>query len=342
MLFGGALATFLAVLPMTVRAADADLQIAFPAADAKGAPPTDFHYGETLTYTAIITNLGPGDATRVQITSIDVPAPLVLKAVSGCTPPAGATDPVPCTVGTDGTIFNQPDPAQPKLTATVTFDVELPMPEAGLPTTCPDGSGLSAVSITVGTDTASGGTTDPVPANNTVTSPVPKIGTFTDLGITMTAPATASIGDTIDVTATIVNNGPCPATEVMADDEQAVTSLLLGFVSAEGDCTEDPLNGTCEWASLVVDETKTWTIHYKVLDLPPTVMQAGYPASLTVFRNPDAADPDPIDVNPDNDVGSTQTVVKKSVGAGCNTGGMGGALGLLVLAVPFLRRRRRS
>ncbi len=329
MLLGGAVA-FLAVLPMAVRAADADLEIAFD------TPPTDFHYGETLTYTAVITNLGPSVATGVRISNITVASPLVLKAVTGCTPVTAGT-PVPCVVDPDGEIIDEPDPAHPVFQKTVTFDVELPVPEGGLPATCPDGTGLSAVSITV----EATGTTDPVAGNNTATAAAPVIGTFTDLGISMTAPASASIGDTIDVTATVVNNGPCPATEVMADDEQGITTLTLEFVSAEGDCTEDPLNGTCEWATLVPEETKTWTIHYKVLDFPASLLQSGEPVSITVFRNPDAADPDPIDVDSSNDVASTQTIVKKDQPS-CSTGGMGGALGLLLLAVPFLRRRGRK
>lgn len=65
-LFGGALAASLAVLPMAGWAANADLKIEFPPDTAKTAPPTDFHYGETLTYTAIITNLGPSVAEGVR------------------------------------------------------------------------------------------------------------------------------------------------------------------------------------------------------------------------------------------------------------------------------------
>lgn len=347
-LFGGALAASLAVLPMAGRAADADLEIALV------KPPTDFHYGETLTYEAQITNLGPSVATGVEITAFDVAAPLVLKSVGGCTPtPAAVTAGtlVPCIVD-DGQVIDEPDPAHPAFQKTVTFDVKLPVPLAGdpavptLPTVCPDGTGLAAVTVTVGLAATIGDpavpnpTVDPNPANNSVTSPVPKIGTFTDLGITMTAPASASIGDTIDVSATVINNGPCVAPNVLADDEQGLTTLTLEFVSADGDCDQDPLNGTCSWPSLAVGETKTWTIHYKVLEFPKTLMQSGEPVSITVFRDPKAA-ADPIDTDSSNDSAVTQTIVKKSVGS-CSTGGMGGALGLLVLAVPFLRRRRKS
>ncbi len=261
-------------------------------------------------------------------------APLVLKAVGGCTPITAGTL-VPCTVG-DGQVIDEPDPENPAFQKTVTFDVELPMPEGGLPTTCPTGAGLAAVSITVAADT-----TDPVAGNNTVTSPVPVIGTFMDLGITMTAPATASIGDTITVTATVTNDGPCPAPDVLADDEQFLTTLTLEFVSADGACSEDPLNGTCDLGTLAPDASVSWNVHYKVLGLPAhphAERRRRY--TLTVFRNPDAA-ADPIDTNSSNDTAVTQTIVKKDVGS-CSTGDIGGALGLLVLAVPFLRRRRKG
>ena len=331
-LIGGALVAMAAGLPMAAQAANADLQITLV------DPPSVFHYGETQTYTLDITNLGPSVAEGVEIKAIDVVAPLVLVSVSGCTPVTVGT-PVPCTVG-NGEVVDDVPPATPTHNKTVTFDVQLPMPTDGLPTTCPDGSGLAAVSATVGLASDST-TTDPSLTNNTVTSDVPTIGTFADLGIEMTAPATANIGDTITITATVTNNGPCPAPDVLADDEQFLTTLTLEFVSADGACSEDPLNGTCDLGTLAPDASVSWNVHYKVLDFPPTLMQSGEPVSLTVFRNPDAA-ADPIDTNSSNDSAVTQTIVKKSVGSGCSTGGMGGALGLLVLAVPFLRRRRKG
>ena len=244
---------------------------------------------------------------------------------------------MPCTVD-DGQIIDEPDPAHPAFQKSVTFDVELPVPDAGLPTTCPDGSGLAAVSITVG----GADTTDPVPGNDTAISPVPTIGTFADLGLEMTdMPATLSIGQNFDVTVTVTNHGPCDAPDVLADDEQALTSLNLVFLSADGACTTNPTQDTCVLGTVPATETRVWNLHYKMGDFPPTLISSDEPLSVTVFRDPDAAT-DPIDPNPDNDFAQTKSFVKKSSVGSCSTGGMGDALSLLVLAVPFALRRRRK
>jgi uncharacterized repeat protein (TIGR01451 family)/MYXO-CTERM domain-containing protein len=317
----------LIAMPLAARA-DADLQIALT------DEPSVIHYGETVTYTATITNLGPSLATGVEITAITLPAPLVLKSVSGCTAPEGQTAPVPCTVD-NGQIVDQTTPATPSFDKVVTFSVELPIPAAGLPTTCPDGSGLSAVSIKVGS-----ATTDPVPGNDTATSGVPAIGGWADLGVELSAPATSNIGDTFDVTAKVTNHGPCDATKVRADDEQGITSLGLVFLGADGDCAQDPTAAACKWDTLPAaagSNTKTWTLHYQVAPFPGGLMQASEIVSLTVYSTAATA----FDYNPDNDVARTDTIVKKDQ-ANCSTGGMGQALSLLLLAVPFLRRRRKS
>ena len=235
----------------------------------------------------------------------------------------------------DGKVVDQSVRPDPNFDKVVTFDVELPMPEAGLPTTCPDGTGLAAVSVTVVTTD-----TDPNPSNNTVTSGVPLIGGWADLGITMDAPGSSSIGDTFDVSATVTNHGPCDATSVNADDEQFLTSFGIEFLGADGDCDQDPTGGTCTWDTLPAasgSNTKSWTLHYRVLPFPSGLMQASEIVSITVFSDAD----DAFDYNADNDVARTDTIVKKDQ-ANCSTGGMGQALSLLVLAVPFLRRRRKS
>jgi MYXO-CTERM domain-containing protein len=176
-----------------------------------------------------------------------------------------------------------------------------------------------------------------VAANDTATAAAPTIGGWADLGIEMTAPAKAGVGDTIDVNLKVTNNGPCTATDVAADDEQGLTALSLEFISADGDCTVDPLADTCSWPTLAPGEFKQWTLHYKVLPLATGLMQNGEPVTVTVFSTADAA----FDYNSANDVAQTNTIVSRSV-SGCSTGDMGGALSLLALALPFLKRRRKS
>ena len=57
------LVAILAALPVAARAADADLELTLDA-------PSVFHYGETQTYTATVTNLGPSVADGVRVTDI--------------------------------------------------------------------------------------------------------------------------------------------------------------------------------------------------------------------------------------------------------------------------------
>jgi uncharacterized protein (TIGR03382 family) len=163
------------------------------------------------------------------------------------------------------------------------------------------------------------------------------IGKFADLGIEMTAPAKAGYGDTIEVNAKVTNLGPCAATKVAADDENGATAFSLKFEQATGDCDQDPLNGTCKWATLAVGESKSWTITYQVTGYPAGLMSSNNPVGITVFSTAD----DAFDPNADNDSASTTTYASRSQ-SGCNTGDMGGALSLLALALPFLRRRRKS
>jgi MYXO-CTERM domain-containing protein len=191
-------------------------------------------------------------------------------------------------------------------------------------------------------------------ADTATQSDTPVIGNWADLGVAISgAPATSNIGATFDVVVTVTNNGPCDATDVFANDSdlnfaQGSTSLGLEFLGAEGDCTvdptgysrSDPTHTSCFWPTLIgtPPESKTWTVHYRVANFPNGLMQADEDVSYTVYSKADTA----FDYKASNDVDRTKTIVKKNR-ANCSTGGgMGQALSLLALAVPFLRRRRKS
>ena len=82
------------------------------------------------------------------------------------------------------------------------------------------------------TVTAPAGTTDPQPANNTVTATV-EVTASADVQITKTGPASVVPGTTVVYTITVTNTGPSDAASVEVTD---ATPTGLTFVSNTGDC----------------------------------------------------------------------------------------------------------
>jgi len=350
-----ALAGALLALPAAAQTS-ADLRLTL-----SGTAPTGITYGQFRTINYVVTNLGPSVATGLQITSIAMDSHFAYS-ISGCTPleanAAGVL--VPCTID-DGTIYDEPDVAHPVNQKTFSVTIEMPSQDADgnwiYPATCDADTVLAPVVVTIGADNA-----DPVAANNTRTVPDPAATTpaepamtilpFWDLAISLTAPAGASVGQDIQVHAEVVNNGPCAATEVSVNDFWfGATSQTLGFVEAVGDCTSDTLMGDgCFWDQVNAHQTMSWDITYKVLALPAGLIHSGDPVYMDVVSDgaPYFGVADSRrgagtykDVNAANDAFQTQTIVSQSH-SGCSTGDFGGALGLLLVAVPFLRRRRQS
>ncbi len=316
----------------------ADVQLALD-----GDAPSDIGYGQWRTLNFTVTNVGPSVATGLKLTALTVDDELVVS-IDGCTPVVAGT-PVPCVIG-DGTIIDEPDAEAPAYQKTFSIVVELPAD--AVPETCDAGRVLDDIGVAIAADT-----TDPVPSNNVfLTEEGLEVGPAWDLSIALTAPASAGIGDTIEVGATVTNAGPCDATEVSVNDWWwGATSQTLGFIEATGDCTADTFGGDgCYWDVVEVGTPKVWTIQYEVLDLPEGLMQTGDPVYMDVVSNgapyygvAEAWAGRGIypELDFSNDSAQSNTIVSKSQ-SGCSTGGFGGALGLLLVAVPFLRRRRKS
>jgi MYXO-CTERM domain-containing protein len=322
----------------------ADVQLALT-----GTAATTITYGQFKKFSFKVTNAGPSVATGLKISSLTVPSEFTYE-IAGCTPVDADVGPVPCVID-DGTIIDEPDMVHPAYQKAFSITVTLPSKNADdewiYPATCTAGDTFDDIVVTVAADTS-----DPTPANNTVTVPGLETSPFWDLEIALTAPTSASIGDTIEVGATVTNHGPCDATEVSVNDWWfGATSQTLGFISAEGDCDADTFGGDgCFWDVVEAGTTKTWTIQYEVLDLPKGLMQTGDPVYMDVVSDgapyfgvadSRAAAGKYPELDRSNDSFQTQTLVSKSQ-SGCSTGDFGGALGLLLVAVPFLRRRRKS
>ena len=213
---------------LTVGDPMADLSIAL--ADS----PDPAVSGGALAYTATITNNGPQDATNVVMT-VTLPAGVTFVSTSGC-----AEDPngVPtCSVGSIASGAN----------VAVTIDVTV---DAGT-------TGVITAQATVTADQA-----DPDVANNSVSEDTTVNTPAADISVTLVDDVDPVVtGNPVEYTATVTNNGPQDATNVVA-----TVTLPAGvtFVSTSG-CAEDP-NGvpTCSLGTIANGGNAVFTININV------------------------------------------------------------------------------
>ncbi|MCC7201160.1 MAG: DUF11 domain-containing protein [Nitrospirae bacterium] len=189
--------------------------------------------GQDLTYTLVITNLGPNTAYNVVLSDYLPPGVTFVSAnsTSGSCTPSGST--VTCNISS---IPNG---------GTVTVTVVV-IPSEG-------GSLGSSASVTSTTH-------DPVTSNNnkSVTTGVIAVS---DLSITKTdAPDPVSISGTLAYTLSVNNNGPSTASNLIVQDTLPAT---VGYVSASGTgwtCNQSGGLVTCTRSSLAVGAAPDITI----------------------------------------------------------------------------------
>ena len=161
--------------------------------------------GSTLTYTLVVANDGPADATGVSVTD---PPPAGLTFVSASAPCAGG---FPCSVGDLA--------AGSTVSLTVTFAVP---------------SGYTAPDPIVNIASVAGDQPDPTPANNTASSSTAVGRTpSADIGVVKTGPATAAPGSTVTYSLVVTNHGPDDAANVSLADP---VPAGLAFASATAPC----------------------------------------------------------------------------------------------------------
>ena len=149
--------------------------------------------GNLLTYTMIVTNHGPSDATGV---SVSDPLPAGVTFVSATTTQGSVSVTNGTLTGTLGNLANN-------ATATITVTVRV------------NSSTTTALNNTA---TVAGNEPDPVPSNNQDSEPTQVI-TITDLMITKTVSATpVAFGQAFSYTLLVMNNGPSDATGVTVVD----------------------------------------------------------------------------------------------------------------------------
>jgi uncharacterized repeat protein (TIGR01451 family) len=149
--------------------------------------------GEQVTYTLVVTNLGPSDVTEVIVTDAAPPAlsDLTFAATTGSFDPA--------TGEWTGLALAPGDSAELEVTATV------------------DAAATGRLTNTA-TVALPAGFTDPTPANNQ-DSDTDRLVSTTDVTIDKEGPATAEQGSEITYSLTVANAGPSEATDVVIIDD---------------------------------------------------------------------------------------------------------------------------
>ena len=183
--------------PAVPVAAISDLSVVKALTSASPAPA-----GSTVTYQIVVNNAGPSDATGATITDT-VPAQLssvswtcVAAGTSSCGTPGGTGD-VNLTATVAAGAGN-----------TITINVTGTAPASGT---------IGANTVTI---TPPGGTTDPVPGDNTSTTPPIPVASVSDLSVvkTLTSASPAPAGSTVTYQIVVSNAGPSDATGATITD----------------------------------------------------------------------------------------------------------------------------
>ena len=228
---------------------------------------------DQITYTVIVHNAGPSEATNVQVTD-NLPPGTSLVSTSGCTPedPNGAPT---CSLG------SLPLNASASYTMTVNVDSD-------------------AVGSITNTATVTSDVADYDPSNNSASAQT-QVNSLADLSITKTDaadPVTAGL-DQILYTVTVHNAGPSDAPDVVVIDNLPPGVLLA---STSGCTPEDP-NGvpTCSLGTIPANGSASYTI---IVDIDPDTL-----GSIT---NAVSVSSGATDINPTNNTATESTIVEAS------------------------------
>ena len=221
--------------------------------------------GEDLTYTLVVTNDGPSDATNVVVTD-DVPAGTSFVSADG-----GGIEAAGTVTWNLGTIADG---------ASATVHVTVHVNEAR----------TADLSNTAGVASDQG---DPDPSDDEATEPT-TVDEAADLSITKDADATALVGADITYTIVVTNDGPSDATDVVVSDALPA-GVTYGLATAtQGSCAETAGTVTCDLGSIADGASATIT-------LIVNATTAGV-MDNTASVSSDVPDPDPSD---DDDSAST-------------------------------------
>ncbi|HET8540635.1 MAG TPA: hypothetical protein VFL83_12270 [Anaeromyxobacter sp.] len=255
--------------------------------------------------------------------------------------------------------------------AEVTFDVHWPgTPDdpgtedvrEDIPTACMNTETFTATVVTVTTT----GTTDPTTGNNTASN-TPLAGTqaFLKLGVTSDK-GSGGPGTQFKVTGTIENLGPCTALDVVALDFDGASDTKMEYVEGttagcagfpDDPTTPDdetilpenvnPLSDGCGVGDMAKGDVKTFSSDFRVGGMLDDELQRATIVNLNAYsfgfsyniQGPIALNGRTFDPDETDNVKAIKVVSDQDVSS-CSTGGVPGVLGLLLAAMPLLRRRR--
>jgi uncharacterized repeat protein (TIGR01451 family) len=238
--------------------------------------------GLPVTYTIVVSNLGPSAVTDAPVT--DAFPPELTGVTWTCTATAPAVCDTPAGAGTIAATVDLPAGGAATFTATGTLNPATP---AGTLTN------TATVAVPVGS-------TDPDLTNNTATDTSTIVPTA-DVQITKSGPATVVAGTSVTYTLTVTNNGPGVATGI------AVTDPIpsgLAFSSVSAPCSATITTTGCALGSLPVGGSTVVTLTF---DVPP-----GYTTPDPV-NNTATVSTTSVDANPANNTAVAQTALAAPV-----------------------------
>jgi uncharacterized repeat protein (TIGR01451 family) len=191
-----------------------------------------FTAGQSISYTLVVANGGPSTATSIQVT--DTPTNLTITNVSG-----SGCSALPCTIASLASGANTTINVTATINAAGAFDNSATATPLEFDPNTANNTDSTGNGGTAGTDPASG----------------------TDIAITKIVSASvAGVGQNIDYTLTVVNNGPIQATGVTVNDPLPAAFTLLTASSTQGSCTGST-TAVCAVGTMNVGATVTITIH---------------------------------------------------------------------------------
>jgi uncharacterized repeat protein (TIGR01451 family) len=282
-----------------------DLAVSFttPAADlaVSLAAPLAATSGGNIPYTLTLTNNGPGAAQSPAWTDT-LPSNTTfvsLAQTSGpafaCTTPAvGAAGTVTCSVATLANAAS-----------------------AGFTLTVATATGPG--STLMNTATASSGTADPTPANNSATATTVVGASPADVAVTLAGPASVIPGGNAAYTVTVANNGPGPAQTVSWTHTLAANTSFVSLAQTSGAafaCTTPAMGavGTVACSAVTLAAGASATFNLVAQALPSS---AGTTITNTVSVSAASTDPTPAN----NSASTAATSASRSVTASSPTGG---------------------
>jgi uncharacterized repeat protein (TIGR01451 family) len=227
----------------------------------ESASPSTLNPGSDATYTFTIKNNGPGAAKGI-VLSDDLPAGATVQSITPSQGTCGTGDPFTCSIGT---LANGNS-------ATVTVVLRPALSSAG--------SSLANPGV------VTSASYDPATADNSATASV-TVNDAADLRTTVTSPATAAVGDTIDYVVTVHNDGPSSAAGGSVSLDLPDGATLISVTPSSGvTCPSSGDPRTCTLPTLANGDVPTITVRVKL-----TPANANSNASLVANASATTFDP---------------------------------------------------